>query len=77
LIDELKNAQSKGNYTINDDEIKYIFFSKPSNNDDEIKLKQKLQEYYQNNKDSKIQKDLDNALLTNLLRDKFYLATLL
>lgn len=77
LIKELKNSKTKTSYAIEDEEIKLLFLSAASKDDDK-KLKEKIDEFKHSPEGEKYAKlKPEEALLSDVLYDKFYLASLL
>lgn len=67
---ELKNAQQKKDYTIEDEDLKRIFFSGPSK-DEDLKIKERISKYKQTEEGSKLLGRGDNALISSILYDKY------
>lgn len=68
---ELKAARSKNNYEVQDEDLKRLFFSGTSREED-MRIKDKISQYKQSEEGSKLYGKGDNALISSILYDKYH-----
>ena len=67
---ELKEAQKTNNYAVQDEDLKRLFFSGGSR-DEDLRIKDKISQYKQSEEGAKLYNKSDNALISSILHDKY------